>query len=219
MAHWNVDIKARRETHEVVSRLGYSPGNIHAERQFQIVSMDFVIPLPKSRWGNTALPLFQCAFTGFVIAKPMSDSTAFKVAQVFVEFIYRRFGAPSLIRHDRDPRFMSEVFQAFAEMMQSRSRATMGYRSQANEQQERSVKTEMQSRPTSARLGRDCRASSFRHQQLNRHYQKRNTFLLSSRMGCQLENEAMTTSLRHGTPKQSEALTWRREVNRQQEVA
>ncbi|OWY91236.1 reverse transcriptase [Phytophthora megakarya] len=69
---------------------GYSPGNILAERPFQIVSMDFVIPLPKSRRGNTALLLFQCAFTGFVIAKPMSDTTAFKVAQVFEECIYGR---------------------------------------------------------------------------------------------------------------------------------
>ncbi|OWZ03236.1 hypothetical protein PHMEG_00025067 [Phytophthora megakarya] len=31
--------------------------------------------------------------------------------------------------------------------------------------------------------------------------------------------KAMTTSLRDGTPKQSKALAWRREVNRQQEVA
>ncbi|OWY94843.1 hypothetical protein PHMEG_00035312 [Phytophthora megakarya] len=86
-----------------------------------------------------------CAFTGFAIAKPMSDTTAFKVAQVFEECIYRRFGAPSLIRHGRDPRFMSEVFQAFAEMMQSRSSAILSYRPQANGQQERSVKTVMQS--------------------------------------------------------------------------
>ncbi|GMF32860.1 unnamed protein product [Phytophthora lilii] len=45
----------------------------------------------------------------------MSDTSAFMVAQGFEEYVYRRFGAPSLIRHDRDPRFMSEVFQAFAE--------------------------------------------------------------------------------------------------------
>ncbi|OWY91631.1 reverse transcriptase, partial [Phytophthora megakarya] len=32
---------------------GYSPGNILAEQPFQVVSMDFVIPLPKSRRGNT----------------------------------------------------------------------------------------------------------------------------------------------------------------------
>ncbi|OWZ08039.1 reverse transcriptase [Phytophthora megakarya] len=57
------------------------------------------------------------------------------------------FGAPSLIRHDRDPRFMSEVFQAFAELIQARSRSTRSYRSQANgqQQQERSARTVMQS--------------------------------------------------------------------------
>ncbi|OWZ01709.1 LOW QUALITY PROTEIN: hypothetical protein PHMEG_00026851 [Phytophthora megakarya] len=99
---------------------GYAPGNILAERPFQVVSMDFVIPLPKSRRGNTALLLFQCAFTGYMMGKAMADTTALRVAQAFEECVYRRFGAPSLIRHDRDPRFMSEVFQSFTEMMQSR---------------------------------------------------------------------------------------------------
>ncbi|OWZ01031.1 hypothetical protein PHMEG_00027656 [Phytophthora megakarya] len=40
---------------------------------------------------------------------------------------------------------MSEVFQSFTEMMLSRSRATLSYQPQANDQQERSVKTVMQS--------------------------------------------------------------------------
>ncbi|GMF32587.1 unnamed protein product [Phytophthora lilii] len=124
---------------------GYSPGTIMADHPFQIVSMDFVIPLPRSRRGNTALLLFQCSFTGFVMGKAMADTTALSVAQAFEECVYRRFGAPTLIRHDRDPRFMCEVFQAFAEMMQSRSRATLSYRPQANGQQERSVRTVMQS--------------------------------------------------------------------------
>ncbi|OWY92460.1 reverse transcriptase [Phytophthora megakarya] len=82
--------------------------------------MDFVIPLPKSRRGNTVLLLFQCAFTGYVMGKAMADTTALRVAQAFEECVYRRFGAPSLIRHDRDPRFMREVFQSFTEMLQSR---------------------------------------------------------------------------------------------------
>ncbi|OWZ11187.1 hypothetical protein PHMEG_00015829 [Phytophthora megakarya] len=46
---------------------------------------------------------------------------------------------------NEDLRFMSEVFQSFTEMMQSRSRATLSYRPQANGQQERSVKIVMQS--------------------------------------------------------------------------
>ncbi|KAG3138170.1 hypothetical protein C6341_g20749 [Phytophthora cactorum] len=78
----------------------------------------------------------------------MSDTSALSVAQVFEECVYRRFGAPSLIRHDRDPRFMSEVFQAFTEMIQSRSRATLSYRPQANGQHERSVKSVMTSDTT-----------------------------------------------------------------------
>ncbi|OWY90680.1 reverse transcriptase, partial [Phytophthora megakarya] len=107
--------------------------------------MDFVIPLPRSRRGNTALLLWQCSFTGFVIAKAMSDTDALTVAKVFEEGIYRRYGDPSLFRHDRDPRFMSEVFQAFAELINTRSRSTLSYHPQAHGQQVWSVKIVMQS--------------------------------------------------------------------------
>ncbi|POM65862.1 Hypothetical protein PHPALM_18358 [Phytophthora palmivora] len=58
-------------------------------------------------------------FTGFVIAKAMAETGALEAAKVFEESVFQRFGAPSLVRHDRDPRFMSEVFQKFSEMMQS----------------------------------------------------------------------------------------------------
>ncbi|POM57502.1 Reverse transcriptase [Phytophthora palmivora] len=117
---------------------GYSPGNIVSDRPFHIVSMDFVIPLPRTRRGNTALLLFQDHFTGFVIAKAMAETGALKVAKCLPD------GAASLVRHDRDPRFMSDVFQKFSEMMKSRSRATLSYRPQANGQQERSVKAMIQ---------------------------------------------------------------------------
>ncbi|GMF62340.1 unnamed protein product [Phytophthora fragariaefolia] len=88
--------------------------------------------------------LFQCSFTGYVIAKAMSSTKAQDVAEVFEEYQFRRFGAPTMIRHDRDPRFMSETFKAFAELIQARSRATLSYRPQANGQQERSVKSIVQ---------------------------------------------------------------------------
>ncbi|GMF18416.1 unnamed protein product [Phytophthora fragariaefolia] len=175
---------------------GYSPGNILAERTPQIVSKDFVIPLPKSRRGNTALLLFQCAFTGFVMAKAMSNTSALCVAQAFEECVYSRFGAPSLVRHDRDPRFMSEIFQVFAEMMQSRSRATLSYRPQANGQQERLVKPVMQP--------------------VRVHHSERDTLLSDAWMGLL---KAMASSLKRGFGRQSHALAWRREVNRQQEIA
>ncbi|OWY98230.1 hypothetical protein PHMEG_00031052 [Phytophthora megakarya] len=168
--------------------------------------MDFVIPLPKSRRGNTALLLFQYAFTGFVIAKSMSDTTAFKVAQVFEECIYRRFGALSLIRHDRDPRFMSEVFQAFAEMMQSSLRATLSYRPQANGQQGISVKMVMQSVTVYAEdpLQQDWDEIAehlvFAINNSMDTTRKETHFYLVHGWDASSTMKAMTTSLRHGTP-------------------
>ncbi|GMF36262.1 unnamed protein product [Phytophthora fragariaefolia] len=80
-------------------------------------------------------------FTGYVIAKATNETEALEVAKAFEECVFR---APSLTHHDGDYRFMSEAFQAFAELMQSRSRATLYYRPQANLQQERSVEKMIQ---------------------------------------------------------------------------
>ncbi|OWY93848.1 hypothetical protein PHMEG_00036597 [Phytophthora megakarya] len=50
-----------------------------------------------------------------------------------------------MIRHDQDPRFMSKGFARFRDLLKSKQRATLGYRPQANGQQERSVQTVMRS--------------------------------------------------------------------------
>ncbi|GMF50585.1 unnamed protein product [Phytophthora fragariaefolia] len=197
---------------------GHSPGNILAELPFQLVSMDFVIPLPTTRRGNSALLLFQCAFTGFVIAKAMFNTDALRVAQAFEECVYRRFSAPSLIRHDRDPRFMSEVFQAFAEMMQSKSRTTLSYRPQANGQQERSVKTVIQSVRVYAEdpLQQDwdeiVERLVFAINTSMDTTRRETPFYLVHGWDARSTLRAMTSSLRRETAKQSDALAWRREV-------
>ena len=121
--------------------MGISPGNIVATRPFQVLAMDFAIALPKSYSGNVALLLFCCLFTGFIILVPMAETTAEDVANVYLEYVYKRFGAQEPIRHDRDPRFMSKVFRAFNRMMKQKQRPTLAYRPQANGQQERSVQT------------------------------------------------------------------------------
>ncbi|OWY91261.1 reverse transcriptase, partial [Phytophthora megakarya] len=84
-------------------------------------------------------------FSGYVMCKPMSSTTAQDVAEAYEEQVFQRFGASSMIRHDQDPRFMSEVFTRFRELLGSRQLATLGYRPQANGQQERSVQTVIRS--------------------------------------------------------------------------
>ncbi|KAE9083581.1 hypothetical protein PF006_g26662 [Phytophthora fragariae] len=101
--------------------------------------------MPESARGNTFLLLFQDTFSGYIMCKPMSSTTAQDVAEAYEEQVFRRFGTSSMIRHDQDPRFMSEVFARFRELLGSKQRATLAYRPQANGQQERSVQTVIRS--------------------------------------------------------------------------
>ncbi|OWZ17864.1 reverse transcriptase [Phytophthora megakarya] len=111
---------------------GPSPGNTEPRRPFEVVSMDFVTHMPKSDRGNTSLLLFQDMFLGFVMCKPMSSTTAQDIADAYEEQVFRMFGGSEIIRHDQDPRFMSEVFTRFRELLGSRQRSTLSYRPQAN---------------------------------------------------------------------------------------
>ncbi|GMF47904.1 unnamed protein product [Phytophthora fragariaefolia] len=206
---------------------GYSPGNVMSDRPFHVVSMEFVIPLPRTRRGNIALLLFQDHFTGFVIAKSMNATGALEVAKAFEECVFRRFGAPSLIRHDRDPRFMSEVFQKFSEMMQSRPRATLSYRPQANGQQVRSVKTMIQTVRTYVedplQADWDDVAEKLVHAISNSRDSTRQEtpFYLVHGWDARSTLKAMTESIRQGqtnSAETSDAAEWRREANRQRGV-
>ncbi|OWY95244.1 LOW QUALITY PROTEIN: reverse transcriptase [Phytophthora megakarya] len=115
-------------------RGGPSPGNIELQQPFKVVSMDFVTHMP----NEYILLLFQDMFSGYVMCKPMNSTTAQDVAETYEERVFQNCGASSMIRHDQDPRFMSEVFTRFWELFNSRQRAILGYRPQANGQQERS---------------------------------------------------------------------------------
>ncbi|GMF47146.1 unnamed protein product [Phytophthora fragariaefolia] len=131
----------------------------------------------------------------------------------------------SLVRHDGDPRFMSEVFQAFAEKKQFRSRATLRYRPQANGEQERSVKTIMQSVRVYAEdpLQQDwdeiVERLVFAINNSQDTTRKETPFYLVQGWDAQLTLKAMASSLKRGFGRQLDALAWRREVNRQQEIA
>ncbi|OWZ11861.1 reverse transcriptase [Phytophthora megakarya] len=156
---------------------GYSPDNIQAEKPFRIVFMTFVIPLPKLRQGNTTLLLFQSAFIGFGITKPMSDTTALRLAQAFEEYVYRKFQAPSFIPHYRDPRFMIEISRDF-ELV-----ATSKWTTRKVCQDSDAIGQGICRRSISARLGRNPQSHSVHHQYLYGYNKKLYSFIPSPWMG------------------------------------
>ncbi|POM68575.1 LOW QUALITY PROTEIN: Reverse transcriptase [Phytophthora palmivora] len=119
---------------------GESPGNLQATYPFQIIGMDHIPSLPRSKHRVADL-IWIDLFTGYVIAKASASQTAQPVAENYEECVFRRFGASEAIRHVREPGFMSDFFRSFNKIVGQRQRATMAYRPQANGTTERMVGT------------------------------------------------------------------------------
>ncbi|OWY98972.1 LOW QUALITY PROTEIN: reverse transcriptase [Phytophthora megakarya] len=115
-----------RENHQEISR---------------VISMDHIPSLPKSFKGNTELLIWADLFTCYVIAKAGPSREAQVVAENYEECVFRRFDASEVIRHDREPGFMSDFFRAFNRIVKMRQSATMAYRPQGNGKAEETVRT------------------------------------------------------------------------------
>ncbi|OWZ07953.1 reverse transcriptase [Phytophthora megakarya] len=120
---------------------GESPGNLQATYPFQIIAMNHIPSLPRSHKGNTDLLIWVDLFTGYVSAKASPSRPAQTVAESYKECVFRQFGASEMIRHDREPGFISDFFRAFNKILGHRQRATMAYRPQANGTAQRIVQT------------------------------------------------------------------------------
>ncbi|OWY97166.1 LOW QUALITY PROTEIN: reverse transcriptase, partial [Phytophthora megakarya] len=138
--HWR-DLYKRRYVGECVDcetgkgrpRIqGESPGNLQSTYPFQIIAMEHIRSLPRSFNGNTELLIFVDLFSGYVIAKASASRSAQTIAETYEECVFRRFGASEVIRHDREPGFMSDFLKSFNKILGQRQRVTMAYRPQAN---------------------------------------------------------------------------------------
>ena len=105
------------------------------------MAIDHIPSLPKSLNGNTELVLWADLFFGYVVARASASRTAQKIAEGYEECMCRRFGESEVIRHDREPVFMSDFFRVFNKIAGQNQRATMAYRHQENGTAERMIQT------------------------------------------------------------------------------
>ncbi|OWZ01415.1 reverse transcriptase [Phytophthora megakarya] len=98
-------------------------------KDMSIIAMDHIPSLPRSYKGNTKLLIFEDLFSGYTLAES------------YEECVFSRFGATEVIRHDREPGFISDFFRAFNKILDQRQWATMAYRPQANGSAERMMQT------------------------------------------------------------------------------
>lgn len=78
---------------------------------FQLISLDLMGPLPRSRKGNTQLLVVCDWFTKFVLVQPLAKATASSVVKFLENQVFLLFGVPQIIMCDNGSQFTSKEFK------------------------------------------------------------------------------------------------------------
>ena len=106
---------------------------------FQTISMDFIVKLPESAGYDSILTITDHDCTKMLITIPCRETiTAEGVAELFLRQIFPRFGLPSKIISDRDPRFISKFMKELCRLMGITQNVSMAYHPRTDGQAERS---------------------------------------------------------------------------------
>ena len=105
---------------------------------FDVVALDFITKLPLSQGYDSILTITDQGCTKMTHFIPCNESiTAEETAQTFLEAIVRRYGLPSKIISDRDPRFTSKFVQELCRTLGIQQNISSAYHPRTNGQSER----------------------------------------------------------------------------------
>ncbi|XP_055585046.1 uncharacterized protein LOC129737905 [Uranotaenia lowii] len=83
-----------------------------AKLPWELISVDWVGPMTRSRKGFTVLFVVVDWITKFVIVEPFRTANAQKMVQFLEEYVFLRFSTPRIIVSDSGSQFLSQVFQS-----------------------------------------------------------------------------------------------------------
>lgn len=92
------------------ARAGLMGGYRNINFPFQMISIDFMGPFPRSKSRNTQLLVVTDWFTKFVIVKPLPQATAASVVKFLENSVFLTFGVPQLVLCDNAQVFKSHIF-------------------------------------------------------------------------------------------------------------
>ena len=106
---------------------------------FQTISMDFIVKLPELAGYNSILTITDHDCTKMLITIPCREMImAEGVAELFLRQIFPRFGLPSKIISNRDPRFVSKFMKELCRLMGITQNVSTAYHPRTDRQSKRS---------------------------------------------------------------------------------
>ena len=110
---------------------------IKCSKPWQIIHVDLHGPLPRTEDGNTHILGFIDSLTRFAIAKPVSELTAERVAQIYLDEVVWKFGPAQCIFSDQGKQFTSQLLREIAKLYHTKPLVTAPYTPRANGKIER----------------------------------------------------------------------------------
>jgi len=111
------------------------------EYPWESVSLDLVTDLPISN-GFDAVFVVVDRLTKYIILVPCNKTVnAPQLAQLFIDNVFRRFGMPTSIVSDRDPRFTGHFWKCFMSLLGTQLNMSTAYHPQSDGQTERANRT------------------------------------------------------------------------------
>lgn len=101
-----------------------------ATRPWQILYMDFIGPLPRSKSGN--MYLFVDSFSKFMHIFPIKDATSKAIISLLENKIFLIFGVPEVVIADNGKQFISNLFSEFLDKYKVKKWLVAKYHPQAN---------------------------------------------------------------------------------------
>ena len=82
-----------------------------AQLPWELISIDYIGPLTRSKRGNTVLLVIVDWVTKFVITEPFRSANAQQMSTFLEQYVFHRFSTPRIIVSDSGSQFLSHVFQ------------------------------------------------------------------------------------------------------------
>lgn len=106
--------------------------HVKTDRPWEMISIDLVGPLPKSKKGNTFILVVTDYLSKFPLFFALKKSTTDAVVQNLENHVFLLFGVPRILLCDNGPQFRSSKFLRFLESYKCKAKFTPSYHPRAN---------------------------------------------------------------------------------------
>lgn len=127
----NCDVCAASKASNQVLRAPMGNQKI-VDRPWQIISLDFIGPLPRSKTGYCYILVIVDSYSKFTLIKPLRKATAKATTDFLEKEVFLKFCVPEIIISDNGPQFKSKEFRDLLTKRKVKHWATTYYHPQAN---------------------------------------------------------------------------------------